>query len=374
MQRLIERLNFAPCFKYKFMIHNFNAGPSHLPQEVQEEILGGLKNFKNTGLSIVEIGHRTPPFHECIEEARSLVRELMKLDDEHEVLFLHGGATTQFMQIPMNLLDTEETMGIVHTGVWSQKAIDEASCFGRVKIVSSSEDGGFHYIPKGYQVPDDLKYFHITTNNTIYGTQYKEIPVSPVPLVADMSSDILSCPRNFNSFELIYAGAQKNIGIAGTTLVVVNKKILGNISRPIPPIMDYQEHIRAGSLLNTPPVFAIYVSMLTLRWLKKQGGVDVIDGINKVKAKLLYDTIDNSKLFKGTAKQEDRSTMNVTFVAKDPETESAFLKFASEKGIYGIKGHRKIGGFRASLYNAVSPGSVKYLVEQMKNFEANYKG
>lgn len=356
------------------MTHNFNAGPSHLPEEVQVEISNGLKNFGNTGLSVVEIGHRTPPFHECIEEARSLIKELMKLDEDHEVLFLHGGATTQFMQIPMNLLDGEETVGIAHTGVWSKKAIDEAKCFGKVRIVSSSEEGGFHYIPKGYQVPDDIKYFHITTNNTIYGTQYKEIPGSPVPLVADMSSDVLGCQRDFNSFELIYAGTQKNIGIAGASLVVINKKILGSISRAIPPIMDYREHIRAGSVLNTPPVFAIYVSMLTLRWLKSQGGVAVIEGINNQKAKLLYDTIDNSKLFKGTARQEDRSTMNVTFVARDADTEAAFLKFASEKGIYGIRGHRKVGGFRASLYNAVSPESVKYLVEQMKHFESGYKG
>lgn len=355
------------------MIHNFNAGPSHLPEEVQATIQEGLKNFGNTGLSVVEIGHRTPPFHECIEEARSLIHELMHLDDDHEVLFLHGGATTQFMQIPMNLLDADETMGIAHTGVWSKKAIDEAQCFGKVRVVSSSEDGGFHYIPKGYQVPDDIKYFHITTNNTIYGTQYKEIPSSPVPLIADMSSDVLGCRRDFNSFSLIYAGAQKNIGIAGAALVVISKKILGSISRPIPPIMDYLEHIKAGSVLNTPPVFAIYVSMLTLRWLKKQGGVETIEGINNDKAKLLYDTIDNSKLFKGTARREDRSTMNVTFVAKDAATEAAFLKFASEKGIYGIKGHRRVGGFRASLYNAVSPESTAYLVEQMKNFEAGYK-
>jgi phosphoserine aminotransferase len=356
------------------MVHNFNAGPSHLPEEVQEEMSKGLKDFGKTGLSVVEIGHRTLPFHDCIEEARSLVKELMKLDDEHQVLFLHGGATTQFMQIPMNLLDADETAGIANTGVWSTKAIDEAKCFGKVQVVSSSEDGGFHYIPKGYRVPDDIKYFHITTNNTIYGTQYKEIPVSPVPLIADMSSDVLGCKRDFNSFELIYAGAQKNIGIAGATLVVINKKILGSISRAIPPIMDYREHIRAGSVLNTPPVFAIYVSMLTLRWLRKQGGVEVMEGVNNEKAKLLYDTIDNSKLFKGTAKQEDRSTMNVSFVAKDGGVETAFLKFASEKGIYGIKGHRKVGGFRASLYNAVSLESVKYLVEQIKSFELGYKG
>lgn len=355
------------------MIHNFNAGPSHLPVEVTEEIEKGLKNFGNTGLSILEIGHRTTPFIECVEEARSLIRELMNLDSDHEVLFLHGGATTQFMQIPMNLLDNDETVAIAHTGLWSKKAIQEAGFFGKVNMVCSSEKENFTYIPKGYTIPEDAKYFHITTNNTIYGTQYKEIPSSPVPLVADMSSDVLSCHRDFNSFELIYAGAQKNIGAAGTTLVVVNKKILGNISRGIPPIMDYREHIKANSMLNTPPVFAIYVAMHTLRWLKKNGGVAAMEPLNIEKASLLYDTIDNSKLFTGTAKTEDRSNMNVTFVARDAETEKAFLDFSKQKGIYGIKGHRTVGGFRASLYNAVTLESTRYLIEQLKEFERTWK-
>lgn len=356
------------------MVHNFNAGPSHLPQEVTDEIQKGLRNFGNTGLSILEIGHRTPPFDECIAEGRQIVKDLMQLDDDHEVLFLHGGATTQFMQVPMNLLDSDETMAIVHTGKWSMKAIKEASYFGRVEVIASSEDANFNFIPKEYPIPAFAKYLHITTNNTIYGTQFHTIPSSPVPMVADMSSDVLSRHRDFNSFALIYAGAQKNIGVAGATLVVVDKKILGKINRGIPPIMDYQQHVKAGSVLNTPPVFAIYAATLTLKWLKQNGGVAAMEQRNKEKSALLYDTIDNSKLFAGTAIKEDRSMMNVSFVAKDKATEEAFLKYATEKNIYGIKGHRSVGGFRASLYNAVSPDSVKYLVEQLKNFEHSYKG
>lgn len=352
------------------MIYNFNAGPSHLPLEVMQEIQKGLQNFNGTGLSILEIGHRTVHFEDCMEEARSLVKTLMHLGDEHEVLFLHGGATTQFMQIPMNLLDADETVAIAHTGAWSRKAIDEARYFGKVNIVSSSEEENFAFIPKGYTIPADSKYFHITTNNTIYGTQYHDIPGSPVPLVADMSSDILSRRLDFSSFDLIYAGAQKNIGAAGTTLVVVKKNLPGNIKRPIPPIMDYREHIKAKSMLNTPPVFAVYVAMLTLRWLKQNGGVDAMETLNREKARLLYDAIDNSKIFKGTARHEDRSLMNVTFVTEDPNVEHAFLQYAKEKGIAGIKGHRSVGGFRASLYNAISLQSVKYLVKEMKKFEA----
>lgn len=351
------------------MIHNFNAGPSHLPSEVLQEIETKLRNFDNTGLSILEIGHRTPPFEACVAEARQLIRDLMKLDENHEVLFLHGGATTQFMQIPMNLLDSTDTMSIVHTGVWSKKAIQEAGYFGRVNIVAQSEDKNFNYIPKEYQIPADSRYFHITTNNTIYGTQYHQIPASPVPMVADMSSDILSRTLDFNSFDLIYAGAQKNIGAAGVSLVVVNKNIFGRINRGIPPIMDYREHIKAKSMLNTPPVFAIYVAMLTLRWLKKNGGPEAMESINREKARMLYEAIDNSKLFEGTAQTEDRSLMNVTFVAKDAQVEKEFLDFTSKKGVYGIKGHRSVGGFRASLYNAISIESVKYLVDQIKQFE-----
>lgn len=352
------------------MIHNFNAGPSHLPLEVMQEVQNGLRNFNNTGLSILEIGHRTAHFESCMEEARALVRSMMKLSDDHEVLFLHGGATTQFMQIPMNLLDADATVAIAHTGVWSKKAIAEAKYFGKVAVVASSEDAHFNFIPKNIVVPEGVRYFHITTNNTIYGTQYHQIPSSPAPLIADMSSDILSRELDFNSFSLIYAGAQKNIGAAGTTLVVVKKSMLGAIERPIPPIMDYRQHIAAGSMLNTPPVFAVYVAMLTLRWLKNTGGVAAIESMNREKARLLYDTIDNSQLFSGTTEREDRSLMNATFVAKDPAVEDAFLKYCKEKGIAGIEGHRSVGGFRVSLYNAISIESVRYLIEQMKSFEA----
>ena len=354
------------------MIHNFNAGPSILPQSVLQEASQAIINFNKSGLSILEIGHRTPLFESVMEEAISLVKELMDLDDDHEVLFLHGGATVQFMQVPMNLLDTNETMAIAHTGVWSQKAIQEAECFGKVQITGSSESENFNFIPKGFTIPSDAKYFHLTTNNTIYGTEWHDIPVSPIPVVADMSSDILSCHRDFNSFALIYAGAQKNAGAAGATIVVVDKKILGTIKRAIPPIMDYRDHIKAKSVLNTPPVFAIYISMLTLRWLKKQGGVKGVEPLNREKARLLYDALDNSKHFKGTAKREDRSFMNVSFVAKEPAVEKAFLDFAAQKNIYGIKGHRKVGGFRASLYNAVSLDNVKYLVKVLQEFESTY--
>ena len=351
------------------MVYNFNAGPSILPPRVMEEASKAIINFNNSGLSILEIGHRTPLFENVMEEARSLVRELMNLDDSHEVLYLHGGATVQFMQIPMNLLDENETAAIADTGVWSTKAIEEAKIFGKVEIVCSSKDQNYNYIPTGFPVPDNAKYFHITTNNTIYGTQWKKIPETNLPLIADMSSDILSRKLDFNSFDLIYAGAQKNMGAAGTNLVVVNKNILGKITRPIPPIMDYQKHIEAKSMLNTPPAFAVYVSMLTLRWLKENGGVDFIEKLNDAKAAMLYDAIDNSKLFEGTARVEDRSNMNVCFVAADPKIEKQFLAFANENNIYGIKGHRHVGGFRASLYNALPVSSVQYLLDKMKEFE-----
>lgn len=355
------------------MIHNFNAGPSHLPHEVTQQAAAAVSDFNGSGLSILEIGHRTPAFEEVVSEARQLVRELMQLDSDHEVLFLHGGATTQFMQIPMNLLDADEIAAIANTGVWSKKAITEAKCFGKVNVVCSSEKSNFNFIPKDFMIPTDAKYFHITSNNTIYGTQWQTIPVSPVPLVADMSSEIFSRKLDFNSFELIYAGAQKNAGAAGVTLVIINKKILGSISRTIPPIMDYLDHIKANSMLNTPPVFAIYVSLLTLRWIKENGGIPAMEEAANKKSALLYEYIDNSNLFQGTAAKEDRSKMNVTFVAKDSATEKSFLDYAKQQQIYGIKGHRSVGGFRASLYNAVTMKSVKYLVEKMKNFETSSK-
>ena len=354
------------------MIHNFNAGPSFLPQSVLQQASQAIINFNNSGLSILEIGHRTPLFESVMEEARALVKELMQLDDDHVVLFLHGGATTQFMQVPMNLLNEKETASYADTGVWSTKAIKEAKLYGNVEIVCSSKEKNYNYIPKDFAVSNKSTYFHITTNNTIYGTQWQKIPEVSMPLIADMSSDILSRKLDFNSFDLIFAGAQKNMGAAGATLVVVNQQILGKLKRPISPIMDYQNHIQAKSMLNTPPVFAIYVSMLTLRWLKEKGGVEAIEKLNNEKAALLYQAIDNSQLFRPTAAKEDRSKMNICFVMDDPEKEKSFLEFAKQNNIYGIKGHRSVGGFRASLYNALPLSSVQYLIEKMKEFEQEF--
>ncbi len=350
------------------MVHNFNAGPSILPKEVFEQASKAILDFNDTGLSILELGHRTPLFQEVMDEARVLVRELMQLDDDHEVLFLHGGASTQFMQVPMNLLDEKDTAAFTDTGVWSSKAIKEAKIFGKVEIVCSSREAGFTFIPKDFAVPNDAKYLHITTNNTIYGSQWQKIPTTSNSLVADMSSDIFSRVLDFNAFDLIYAGAQKNMGPAGVNLVVVNKNILGKIKRNIPTIMDYRNHIKEGSMLNTPPVFAVYVCMLTLRWLKSQGGVAAIEKLNNEKAALLYTAIDESELFKGTIVTADRSKMNVCFVMNDPAMEAAFLTFAKEQGIVGIKGHRLTGGFRASLYNALPLSSVEFLVQLMREF------
>lgn len=351
------------------MIHNFNAGPSVLPQSVLQEASKAILNFNNSGLSILEIGHRTPLFESVMNEGISLVKELMNLDEDHEVLFMHGGATVQFMEVPMNLLNENETAAYADTGVWSTKAIKEAKLFGKVNVVCSSKESNYNFIPKDFTVPEDSTYFHVTTNNTIYGTQWHEIPKVNMPVIADMSSDILSRKIDFNSFGLIFAGAQKNMGAAGTNLVVVNKNILGKLKRPIPAIMDYRNHIEAKSMLNTPPVFAIYVSMLTLRWLKENGGVEAMEKLNNQKSKLLYDAIDNSKIFKGTVAKEDRSKMNVCFVMEDSEKEKAFLDFSKQNEIYGIKGHRSVGGFRASLYNALPVSSVEYLVEKMQDFE-----
>ncbi len=284
-------------------------------------------------------------------------------------MFLHGGATVQFMQIPMNLLNEKETASYADTGVWGVKAIKEARLFGNVDVVCSSKESGYNFIPKDFVVPNDSSYFHITSNNTIYGTQWHEFPEVSMPLIADMSSDILSRKLNFNSFGLIFAGAQKNMGAAGTNLVVVNKNILGKVKRPIPAIMDYRNHIAAKSMLNTPPVFAIYVSMLTLRWIKENGGVEEMEKRSIEKSSLLYNAIDNSKMFKPTAAKEDRSRMNVCFVMDDIEKEKEFLDFAKKNDIYGIKGHRTVGGFRASLYNALPLSSVQYLVKKMEEFE-----
>ena len=351
------------------MIHNFNAGPSILPKQVFEQASQAILNYNNTGLSILELGHRTPAFQAVMDEARALVKELMQLDSDHEVLFLHGGASTQFMQVPMNLLDEKETAAYTDTGTWSSKGIKEAKFFGKVDIVCSSKDSNYTYIPKDFAVPNDAKYLHITSNETIHGVQWQSIPKTSNILVADMSSDILSRSLDFNMFDLIYAGAQKNVGAAGVNLVVVNKNILGKIKRNIPTMMDYRNHIKEGSMLNTPPVFAVFVCMLTLRWLKEQGGVKAIEKINSEKAAMLYNEIDRNPLFTGTVAKEDRSKMNVCFVMPESSLEEKFLAYAKELQIVGIKGHRSVGGFRASLYNALPISSVEFLVNAMQEFE-----
>lgn len=350
------------------MMHNFNAGPSILPKEVFEQASRAILNFNETGLSILEIGHRTPLFQAVLDEAIATVKELMQLDSDHEVLFLHGGATTQFFQVPMNLLDDNAKAAYLDCGVWGSKPIKEAPLFGTVEVVASSKDKNYTYIPKHFQIPEDAAYFHYTTNNTIEGTQMHAVPETSVPLVADMSSDILSCVMDFNRFALIYAGAQKNIGAAGVNMVVVNKQILGKVKRRIPSMMDYRKHIENGSMLNTPPVFAIYVCMLTLRWLKEQGGVAAIEKINNQKAALLYDTIDSLPVFRPTVAKEDRSKMNAVFVMDNPDQEKAFLDLCKKEGMVGVKGHRSVGGFRVSLYNALPLNSVHALTDVMKHF------
>jgi len=353
----------------KPVVHNFNAGPSVLPKEVFEEASKAILNFNDTGLSILEIGHRTPLFQPVMDEARSLVKQLMQLDDGHEVLFLHGGATTQFMQIPMNLLNENDIASYTETGTWANKAIKEAKLFGHVEIAGSSKETNYTSIPKNLTVSPTAAYLHITTNETIAGTQWHNIPYDcGVPLVADMSSDILSRQLDFNKFDLIYAGAQKNMGAAGVNLVVVNKNILGKVNRTIPTILDYRNHIAEGSMLNTPPVFSVYVAMLTLQWLKEQGGVAAIEKLNNEKAALFYDTLDALPLFKGPVAREDRSKMNAVFVMEDTALEKEFLDLCKKEGMVGVKGHRSVGGFRISMYNALTIESVKVLTDLMKEF------
>lgn len=351
------------------VLHNFNAGPSVLPKEVFEEASLAVLNFNNTGLSILEIGHRTPLFQPVMDEARALVKELMQLDDDHEVLFLHGGATTQFMQVPMNLLNENSIAAYTETGTWANKAIKEAKLFGHVEIAGSSKEDNYCSLPKNLNVSPTAAYLHITTNETIAGTQWQTIPYDcGVPLVADMSSDILSRQLDFNQFDLIYAGAQKNMGAAGVNLVVVNKNILGKVDRTIPTVLDYQNHIKEGSMLNTPPVFAVYVAMLTLRWLKQQGGVKEIEKRNEEKARLFYDTLDALPVFKGPVAKEDRSRMNAVFVMEDTGLEKEFLELCKAEGMIGVKGHRSVGGFRISMYNALGIESVKAITALMKEF------
>ncbi len=355
------------------MVHNFNAGPSILPKTVLETASQALLDFNQTGLSILEIGHRTPLFESVLDEARNLARDLMHLDGDHEILFLHGGATTQFFQVPMNLLNEDGMAAYLDCGVWGTKAIKEAKLFGQVEVLASSKDRNYTYVPKNYPIPPNASYFHFTTNNTIEGTEMFAIPDTTVPLVADMSSDILSRTMDFNRFALIYAGAQKNIGAAGVNMVILKKDILGKVNRKLPGMMDYRLHIDAKSMLNTPPVFAIYVCMLTLRWLKAGGGIPAIDKINTQKAALLYHVLDATPIFKPTVAKEDRSRMNVVFVMENPELEKEFLARCKQEGMIGVKGHRSVGGFRISLYNALPLESVSAITDLMRDF-ANKKG
>ncbi|MFM7646011.1 MAG: 3-phosphoserine/phosphohydroxythreonine transaminase [Sphingomonadales bacterium] len=355
-------------------LHNFNAGPSALPAEVIEQAASALHNFNDSGLSLLEIGHRTSLFIPVMEEARQLVKELMQLDAEHEVLLLHGGATLQFLQVPMNLLDSQGVAAYTETGTWSIKAIKEAALLGKVSLAGSSAADHFTSIPSTLHIDPQAAYLHITTNETIAGTQWHRMPYDcTCPLVADMSSDILSRSLDFNRFALIYAGAQKNMGAAGVCLVVVNKNCLGKVSRTIPSFLDYQLHIKEGSMLNTPPVFAVYVLLLTLRWIKANGGVAVMEKNNLEKATLLYNTLDQISLFDLPVKKEDRSLMNAVFLVKDPRLEKEFAAAAKAEGMIGIEGHRSVGGFRASLYNAIPLSSVKTLADFIALF-ANKKG
>lgn len=351
---------------------NFNAGPSILPKFTIENSAKAITELDNTGLSILEISHRSKDFQKIVDDSAALVKEILNVPEEYSVLFLGGGASLQFAMVPFNLLGDNQTAAYLETGAWAKKAIKEAKLFGNVNVVGSSADKNFTYIPKNFTVPDDSAYFHITTNNTIYGSEIKEDYKVNVPMVADMSSNIFSKPIDVSKYSLIYAGAQKNLGPAGVTLVIIKPDILGKIERKIPSMLDYKIHIKNNSLYNTPPVFAIYASYLTLQWLKNSGGVAAIDKCNEAKAKLLYDEIDRNNIFKGTVEKESRSRMNVCFLANTPENEAEFTKFAAERGMVGIKGHRDVGGFRASLYNAMPLDGVQALVDTMKEFEKSH--
>lgn len=358
----------------KKQIHNFNSGPSVLPQQVFEQASQAILDFNNTGLSILEIGHRTSLFMPVIAEARSLVKELMCLDNDHEVLFLHGGASTQFMQVPMNLLPENAVAAYAETGTWAEKGIKEAKNFGGVEVVGSSKNNHYRSLPLQLTPVENAAYLHITTNETIGGIQWQDIPYSyNAPLVADMSSDILSRELDFNKFALIYAGAQKNMGAAGVNLVVVNRHTLGKVKRTIPTILDYRQHIKEESMLNTPPVFAVYVVMLTLRWLKEKGGIGVMEKENNDKAALFYDTLDSLPIFHAPIEKSARSKMNAIFTIADPGLETEFLDACKTNGMIGIKGHRSAGGFRVSMYNALPIESVKAVTDLMKTF-AQQKG
>ncbi len=350
------------------MKHNFGAGPCILPQEVFKQAAQAVLEWDHTGLSILEISHRTPEFEEVVAETERLVKSLLNVPAGYSVIFLQGGASLQFSMVPMNLLGDGQKAAYLDTGVWANKALKEAKLFGEIDVVASSKEQNYTFIPKNYEIPKDAVYFHCTSNNTIYGTEMHSFPKSPVPMVCDMSSDIFSRQVNVADFDLIYAGAQKNMGPAGVTLVIVKDEILGKIDRKIPSMLDYKIHIEGESMYNTPPVFSIYVSMLNLKWLKAKGGVPVIEQENLAKARALYAEIDRNPLFKGTCAIEDRSNMNICFVMENPELEKDFLKFAEDREIVGIKGHRSVGGFRASMYNALPISSVHVLVDAMQEF------
>jgi len=351
------------------MKHNFNAGPSVLPRIAIENSAKAILDLNGIGLSLLEISHRSKDFQAIIDEAMNLFKELLNIPAGYQVIFLGGGASLQFDMIPYNLLNKKAAY--LETGVWAQKAIKEAKFFGEVNVVASSADKNFTYIPKGYTIPADADYFHITTNNTIYGSEIRYDMDSPVQMVADMSSDILSRPVDISKYVLIYGGAQKNLGPAGVTFVIIKEDILGKVDRKIPSMLNYATHLKEPSLYNTPPVFAIYTCLETLRWIKGLGGVKVMEEMNIKKAKLLYDAIDNSKMFVGTVAPDSRSLMNICFVMKEQykDKEDAFMELAKKKGMIGIKGHRSVGGFRASTYNALPYESVQALVDSMHEFE-----
>lgn len=348
--------------------HNYSAGPCILPQEVFVEASKAILDFNNSRLSILEISHRSKDFVAVVEEARNLALELLNLENKgYTALFLHGGASTQFLMVAYNLL--QKKAAYLNTGTWSSKALKEAKLFGEVIEVASSADKNFNYIPKNYQIPADADYFHCTSNNTIFGTQMKSFPQTDVRIVCDMSSDIFSRQLDFSQFDLIYAGAQKNMGPAGTTLVVIKNDILGKVERQIPSMLNYQVHIDKDTMFNTPSVYAIYVSLLNLRWLKAHGGISAIEKVNTQKADLLYNEIDRNPLFTGFAAKEDRSPMNATFNLSDESLKEKFNALWQEAGINGLNGHRSVGGYRASMYNALPLESVQVLVEVMKNLE-----
>ena len=349
--------------------HNFSAGPCILPQEVLQKASQAVVNFNNLDLSLIEISHRSKDFVEVMEKARSLAKELLGLGDDYEVLFLQGGASMQFLMSAYNLLPVDGKGTYVNTGTWSSKAIKEAKMIGNIEVIASSEDKNFNYIPKNIEVPSDASYVHYTSNNTIFGTQVNKFEKGNGLLVCDMSSDIFSRKLDFSKFDLIYAGAQKNMGPAGTTIVIVKKEVLGKTGRTIPSMLNYQTQIDKDSMFNTPPVFAVYVSMLTLQWLKDQGGIAAIEKVNNKKAELLYAEIDRNPHFKGFANEADRSKMNATFFINDEANIEKFNSICEAKGISGLKGHRSVGGYRASIYNALPLESVEVLIDAMKELE-----